>query len=175
MRERVTASRLLDFMRALGTEVRTDARVYLVGGATAVLLGWRDSTVDVDLKIIPDDEVLKCIPSLKEALKINVELASPDDFIPEVPGWQERSQFIKREGKVDFFHYDLYMQALAKIERGHAMDINDVQQMINRRLIDPKRLPEFFEMIASQLYKYPAIDPTTFRKSIEKVIAENLK
>lgn len=175
MRERVTASRLLEFMRALGTEVRTNARVYLVGGATAVLLGWRESTVDVDLKIVPDDEVLKRIPPLKEQLKINVELASPDDFIPEVPGWQERSKFIKREGKVDFFHYDPYMQALAKIERGHKMDIDDVRQMIDRRIIDPNRLPEFFEMIASQLYKYPAIDPRTFRKSIEEVVAGTLK
>ena len=55
------------------------------------------------------------------------------------------------------------------------MDIDDVRQMIDRRLIDPKRLLEFFEMIASQLYKYPAIDPRTFQKSVEKVVAENLK
>jgi uncharacterized nucleotidyltransferase DUF6036 len=175
MRERVTASRLLEFMRALGTEVRTNARVYLVGGATAVLLGWRESTVDVDVKIIPDDEVLKRIPALKERLKINVELASPGDFIPEVPGWQERSPFISREGNVDYFHYDPYMQALAKIERGHAMDIEDVRQMMERGIIDQKRLPEFFGMIESQLYKYPAIDPRTFRESVEKVVAENLK
>lgn len=31
MRERVTASRLLEFMRALGSNVKTGARVYLVG------------------------------------------------------------------------------------------------------------------------------------------------
>ena len=59
MRERVTAPRLLEFMRVLGTEVKTAARVYLVGGATAVLLGWRESTIDVDLKIIPDTDVLQ--------------------------------------------------------------------------------------------------------------------
>lgn len=175
MRERVTAPRLLEFMRVLGTEVKTAARVYLVGGATAVLLGWRESTIDVDLKIIPDADVLKALPRLKESLKINVELASPSDFIPEIPGWQERSQFITREGKLDFFHYDPYMQALAKIERGHATDNADVQQMFERALIEPARLIELFEMIEMQLYKYPAIDPPTLRRSVEKVVADRLK
>lgn len=49
MRQRVTALRLLEFMRALGTEVKIGARVYLVGGATAVLLGCREATLDIDL------------------------------------------------------------------------------------------------------------------------------
>ena len=34
-------------MAALGAEGRIETRVYLVGGATAVLTGWRDTTVDV--------------------------------------------------------------------------------------------------------------------------------
>ena len=173
MRERVTASRLLEFMRALGSDVKTGARVYLVGGATAVLLGWRDSTIDVDLKAIPDGELLKSLPALKERLKINIELASPADFIPEAPGWQERSQFISREGKLDFFHYDLYMQALAKIERGHQIDLNDVRQMIERRLIEPKKLIEIFKTTESELYRYPALDPKRFRWSVEKVVEES--
>jgi Nucleotidyltransferase of unknown function (DUF6036) len=172
MRERVTASRLLEFMRALGSEVKTGARVYLVGGATAVLLGWRESTIDVDLKAVPDGELLKSLPALKEQFKINVELASPGDFIPEAPGWQERSQFIKREGKLDFFHYDLYMQALAKIERAHQTDIDDVRQMLERRLVDPKRLLELFTSTESEMYKYPAVDPKRFRRSVEKVVRE---
>jgi hypothetical protein len=173
MRERVTASRLLEFMRALGSEVKTGARVYLVGGATAVLLGWRESTIDVDLKAIPDGDLLKSLPALKEQFKINIELASPADFIPEAPGWQERSQFIKREGKLDFFHYDLYMQALAKIERGHKTDLDDVRQMIDRQLIEPKRLLEIFTSAESELYKYPALDPKRFRRSVEKVVEES--
>jgi len=46
----VTRDRLEQFMASLAGG-RTSARVYLVGGATAVLLGWRDSTVDVDVKL----------------------------------------------------------------------------------------------------------------------------
>jgi hypothetical protein len=162
-------------MRALGSDVKTGARVYLVGGATAVLLGWRESTIDVDLKAIPDGELLKSLPALKEQFKINIELASPGDFIPEAPGWQERSQFIRREGNLDFFHYDFYMQALAKIERAHQTDLDDVREMVQRRLIEPDRLLEVFTSIESQLYKYPALDPKRFRRLVEKVVEENLE
>ena len=61
--------------------------MYLTDGASAVLLDWRESTVDIDLKFIPDsDDILRPLPALKEQLDINVELASPGDFIPELPG-----------------------------------------------------------------------------------------
>src|SRR5882672_8106156 len=129
MREPVTAKRLQDFMKALAGAANSVGRVYLVGGATSVLLGWRSSTVDVDLKFVPEsDEVLRSLPALKERLQINVELASPADFIPELPGWQDRSRFVQQEGKLAFYHYDFYAQALAKIERGHQIDSMDVRQ-----------------------------------------------
>ena len=63
---------------------KTVSRVYLVGGASAVLLGWRVATIDIDLKIVPEtDEILRSLPKLKEQLHLNIELASPQDFIPE--------------------------------------------------------------------------------------------
>ena len=59
------------------------ARVYLAGGATALLHGWRGSTIDVDIKIVPDvDRLFRAMPKIKERLQLNDELASPDDFIP---------------------------------------------------------------------------------------------
>jgi len=75
---------------------------------------------------------------LKESLEINVELASPADFIPELPGWEERCMFVCRESRLSFYHYDFYAQALAKIERGHTQDLVDVQEMIRRHLVDPR-------------------------------------
>ena len=96
------------------------------------MLGWRHSTIDVDLKIVPDtDQILRSLPRLKERLQLNIELASPDDFIPELPGWQERSTFVQQERSLTFFHYDFYAQALAKIERGHDIDLQDVDKMIS--------------------------------------------
>lgn len=157
-------------MKALAAAATTASRIYLVGGATAVLLGWRTSTIDIDLKIVPEsDELLKSLPDLKELLHLNIELASPGDFIPELPGWQERSRFIQQEGKLAFHHYDFYAQALAKIERGHQIDSQDVHQLIVRGLVDRQRLRELFFMIEDQLYLYPSLDRSAFRRSVERV------
>lgn len=171
MRQPVTSPLLQQFMKALGAAATSPARIYVVGGATSVLLGWRDSTIDIDLKIIPEsDEILKSLPQLKERLLINIELASPDDFIPELPGWPERSRFIQQEGKLTFLHYDFYAQALAKIERGHALDLQDVRHMIRDGLVEPRRLLELFTAIEDQLYRYPALDAATFRRAVERVV-----
>ncbi|CAN5505699.1 hypothetical protein BH20ACI3_BH20ACI3_00480 [soil metagenome] len=173
MRQKVTAPRLHAFIKALGASATTPVRIFLVGGATAVLLGWRDSTIDVDMKVVPDsDNILQSLPALKERLEMNIELASPDDFIPALPGWQERSRFIQQSGKIGFFHYDFYAQALAKIERDHDADVRDIQEMIQRSLIEPKRLLEFFARVEDQLYKYPAIDGASFRRAVEQTVAE---
>lgn len=173
MRQPVDSTLIQEFSRALATAARSDGRVYLVGGASAVLLGWRNSTIDIDLKIIPEtDEILRSLPALKERLHINIEIASPDHFIPELPGWQERSVFIQQEGRLAFFHYDFYAQALAKIERGHESDRKDVHEMFKRNLIDPSRLSELFTAIEGQLYRYPAIDAPSFRQAVERFILE---
>lgn len=167
MRERLNEERLRAFMRALAREAREEGRIYIAGGASSVLLGWRDSTVDVDLKIIPEhDQLLRAIPALKESLNINVELASPDDFIPPLPGWQDRSPFITREGRISFHHYDFYAQALAKIERSHDIDRIDVRQMLDSKLVEPSKLVELYERIEPELYRYPAIDSKRFRRSL---------
>ncbi|MBC8032418.1 MAG: hypothetical protein H7Z16_20205 [Pyrinomonadaceae bacterium] len=173
MREKVTTARLQEFMKALGNAVVDPARIFLVGGATAVLCGWRESTIDINLKVIPDsDEILQNLPALKERLRVNIELASPDDFIPELPAWQERSRFIKQEGRLTFLHYDFYAQALAKIERGHQVDLLDVRDMIQGGLVEPSRLLEFFSQIEEKIYKYPALDPQKFRVAVESVVRE---
>ena len=171
MRPLADARRVERFLEALGRAARSPARVYLTGGATAVLESWRDATVDVDLKLIPDaDEILRAIPRLKEEIGINVELAAPDQFIPELPGWRERSRFIRQVGQVSFFHYDFYAQALAKLERGHDKDLRDAGEMLRSGRIEPDELLRLFAEIEPRLYLYPAIDPATFRRSVEDFI-----
>lgn len=168
MRQLADADRIRRFMRALGREASSEVRCYFTGGATAVLLGWRRSTIDVDLKLVPEaDEVLRAIPRLKEELQINVELASPLDFIPVPPGWEDRSLFIAREGKISYYHFDPYAQALAKLERSHAQDLEDVRNMLRSGLVQPARALEYFERVVPELYRYPAIDPRAFRRAVE--------
>ncbi|MGB7208171.1 MAG: hypothetical protein WBD27_05875 [Pyrinomonadaceae bacterium] len=116
MRDLANKKKIQEFMRFFGRSARTESRVYFTGGVTAVLLGWRDTTIDVDLRFDPElDEMFRSIPLIKEELQLNVELAAPSDFIPPLPGWETRCRFIDREGKVSFYHYDLYSQALSKI------------------------------------------------------------
>lgn len=171
MREPLTANSLQVFMKELAGVAKSPARVYLVGGASAVLLGWRDATVDVDLKMIPEsDETLRALPRLKDRLKINVELASPDDFIPPLPGWQDRSQFIQQQGNLSFYHYDFYAQALAKLERRHQLDRADVARMFQSGLITGRKLLELFSAIERELHRYPQVDPKSFRRAVEQTV-----
>jgi hypothetical protein len=160
MRALADGDRIHRFMRALGAASPAEARVYFTGGATAILHGWRASTIDVD----------RAIPQLKEQLQINVELASPDQFIPVKDGWEDRSPFVGREGRVSFHHFDLYAQALSKIERGHAQDVEDVREMLGRGLVEREALRAYFEAIAPRLYRYPAIDPASFRQAVEEAV-----
>ena len=161
-------------MARLGRNVRQSARVYFTGGSTAVLRGWRESTVDIDVLFVPEiDAIFRSLPKLKEDLSVNIELASPPDFIPALPGWEDRSIFIIREGKIDFYHFDPYSQALAKIERGHSQDISDVAMMFKDDLIQTDVLLDLFVKIKPELYRYPAIDPQTFSAAVERAIKEN--
>lgn len=154
-------------MVALGRRVRGAGRIYLTGGATAVLHGWRSMTIDIDLKADPEPPgFFEALAILKDELDVNIELACPDQFIPAIPGWRERSLFISRHGPLDFFHYDPYGQALAKLQRRHDRDLRDVQSMRQAGLIRADRLQEMFDSIAPDLIRYPAIDAPSFRAAV---------
>jgi hypothetical protein len=172
MRALADAERIRSFMRALGAEAAEDGAVYFTGGATAVLLGWRASTLDVDILPIPEqDSVLRAVAHLKDELQVNVELASPRDFIPVPAGWEDRSLFVAREGRLSFYHFDPYAQALAKVERGHSQDLEDVRALVERGLVDPQRALRFLDEIEDQLYRYPALDAAAFRRRAKAALA----
>jgi len=174
MRPPVDRQRLESLMSALGRRVTSEGRIYFTGGATALFYNWRPMTIDVDLKADPEPSGLfEAIAALKEELSINIELASPADFIPALPGWRERSPFIARHGRIDFPHYDPYSQALAKLERSHDRDLADVQAMFRDRLIDTTRLLDLFTAIEPELIRYPALDPGSFRSAVEEFCANN--
>jgi hypothetical protein len=159
-------------MSELGKAVRSAGRVYFTGGVSAVLLGWRQMTIDVDLKAEPEPiGFFECLPLLKDRLNLNIELASPDQFVPALPGWQDRSRFIAQHGPLTFCHYDFYGQALSKIERDHPRDRNDVACMFRDGLVERERLRDLFLAVESQLIRYPAIDAPTLRQRVLDVCA----
>lgn len=168
MRPPLDILRLNEFMAAMGEKTKGPGRIYLTGGATALLHGWRPMTVDVDIKADPEPAgFFEAIASLKDELSVNIELASPSDFIPELPNWRERSLFIARHCLLDFYHYDPYGQALSKLERGHSRDQADVEAMLRDGLIKKILLLKFFTQIEPMLIRYPSLDPKTFREVVE--------
>lgn len=172
MRELADAKRIRRLADELGRIAPDGTKIYLVGGATAVLEGWRASTVDVDLRIDPEsDAVMRQIPALKERLATNIEFATPADFLPELPSWRERSRFRFRTGAVEVFDYDLYSQALAKIERGFQLDLSDVDAMLGAGLVEPEKLRELFAAIEPDLFRFPAVDAQVFRDKLEAALA----
>ena len=167
MRHESTADDIQRFMQRMGVAVREEGRVYFTGGVSAVLHGWRPMTVDIDLRADPEPGgFFEAIRTLKDQLELNLELACPSDFIPELPGWRERSLFIARHGRLDFHHYDFYSQALSKIERGHDRDLGDVRQMIAAGLVQREKLAGSFEQIQPALLRYPALDPAAFARKV---------
>jgi hypothetical protein len=169
MRPPVDEARLRDLAEALGATPGPRVRLYLTGGATALIEGWRATTIDVNLRFEPeDDAMLRALPALKERLAINIELASPPDFVPELPGWADRSPFLFSAGRVSVHHFDPYSQALSKIERGFAQDRDDVRELLRRGLVDPDRLRELFASVRDQLYRYPSIDPAALQRRLDE-------
>ena len=139
-------------MRVLGRAADADGACYFTGGATAVLLGWRRTTIDVDIRLEPESEtLLRAIPRIKDDLQVNVELASPGDFIPLPTGWESRSIFVAREGRLAFHHFDPYAQALAKLERAHVQDLDDAEAMLERGLVDRGAALAYFGQIEPEL------------------------
>jgi len=103
MRRKVTVAGLQEFMHELAGAPRSPGKVYFTGGATALLLGFREQTIAIDLKLDPEHEgAFEAIAVLKNRLNLNVELASPDDFIPRGRDWRERSRHIASIGQVEF-------------------------------------------------------------------------
>ena len=158
-------------MQVLGREARGPGSIYFTGGASALLIGWRSSTVDIDIRLDPEPPgIFQAIAKLKQELNINIELASPQDFLPPVPGWRDRSVFIGKQGQILFYHYDFTAQALAKLSRGYDRDINDVQSMYEQKLFSLRELRDCFEAILPELIKFPSLDPDVIRSRVEHFI-----
>jgi hypothetical protein len=175
VRASVDASRLRAFLEELARVAREPTRLYLTGGASQLLRGLRDATVDIDLTFEPEsDELLRSMVRLKETLNVNVEIVSPAHFVPALPGWRDRCEFALQIGKLSVLHFDPYTQALSKLERGHVRDRQDVQALVREGIVDPSRLRSLFSEVRSELFRYPAIDPKTLGAAVERLAGPDL-
>jgi hypothetical protein len=171
MRSNVDPEKIEKLMKALGRAAHSAGSIYFTGGASALLIGWRSSTVDIDIRLDPEPSgIFQAIAKLKQDLDINIELASPQDFLPALPGWRDRSVFIARQGEISFYHYDFTAQALAKLSRAYTRDLDDVQAMYKQKLFTLEDLRCGFEAIESELIRFPSLDPELLRNKVEQFI-----
>ena len=145
--------------------------IYFTGGASALLIGWRNSTVDIDIRLDPEPSgIFQAIAKLKQELNINIELASPQDFLPPLPGWRDRSVFIGKRSQISFYHYDFTAQALSKLSRGFDRDVKDIEAMYEQKLFSLTNLRDCFEAIAPELIRFPSLNPDVLRSRVENFI-----
>jgi len=173
VRERLNRDRLSALLLALGESVSSGpaCQVYFVGGATAVERGWRLATIDADLSV-SDDRPLARVQAIKEKLRINIELARPDDFVPSLAGSAQRHLFLETVGHVSFFHYDPYAQLLSKIVRGFEHDLDDASHFIDDGLVEVKRFEELVRGIPDVEYaRYPNLS----RSMVDSAVKDFLR
>jgi hypothetical protein len=173
-REPATRDRIERFLQGLGKRYRGDGRLYLVGGTQMVFAGFRGQTEDIDYTVeLEGDhaEFTAAVRSLIRELRISVEPAGPGDFIPLPDGWEERSRFVGRYGRLDVYTFDPVSTALAKIERGSSRDIDDVLALLARQIVTVPELQTAFEGILPRLETESLrVDESDFRRKFEGLV-----
>lgn len=167
MRPNVDKGQIENFLQNLGRVFHKPGRLYLVGGAALVHAGLRPgSTQDIDLEIraSDEDELTNAIRQLKDKMKVNVEFASPADFMPVPRQWEMNAKYIGRYGTIDVFYFDFYSIALSKIQRGNTRDIHDVKLLLQHGFVTLEGLDAAYGEVLPQVGKRPyhRLDPTQF-------------
>ena len=174
MRREVTSGAVRELMEELARSAPAGEafRVYIVGGGTAVLSGWRSSTIDVDLHA-DRDAVFRDIQAIKERLDLNIEYARPEQFVPPLAGSERRHVFIDRVRDVEFFHYDPYAQLLSKIVRGFRKDVLDARNFLRSGMVDADTFRMLVHQIPESVYaKYPSLSHDTVISAVDDFLSD---
>lgn len=172
-----TRDRIDRFLRRLGQVFRGQGRLYLVGGSLMVFQGYRPLTQDVDYMVQliagDDQDFTSALRQVQREINLNMERASPGDFIPLPRGWQDRSPFLGRYGSLEVFAFDPLSTALSKIERGLERDIADVLALLRAGQFSVAQLVEAFDEIAPRLEReaIPRVQESDFRRKLAAFIA----
>jgi hypothetical protein len=152
MRQRVGRQDIEHFLTEVG-RTRQPGRLYLTGGAALVHRGIRPGqTLDIDIHITIDPgNLMAQIALLKQTMNINIEFASPGDFLPLPTQWEARSEFIKRYHQVDAFYFDWYSIALSKMQRANRQDVLDVQLLVRHGCVEMNELDVLYQDVLNKV------------------------
>ena len=136
-----------------------------------MLSGWRAATIDADL-FAEHEEVFRDVQGIKERLRLNLEFARPEDFVPKLAGTRERHLFIERVGEVEFFHYDPYAQVLSKVVRGFRRDLLDATHFVSSGMVDAHRFLALVSAVpASAFARYPNLSRKAVLAAVEEFVS----
>jgi hypothetical protein len=69
MRQTIDSQKIERLMQVLGREAQGSGCIYFTGGASALLIGWRRSTVGIDIRLDPEPPgIFQAISKLKQEL-----------------------------------------------------------------------------------------------------------
>ena len=156
MRQRVGRIEIEQFLVQVG-RTHQPGRLYLTGGAALVHRGIRaGQTLDINIQITIDPaQLMSQVIQLKQRTNINIEFASPGDFIPLPTQWEARSEFIKRYGQADMFYFDWYSIALSKMQRASQQDVVDVQSLVTQQYVDVNELDVLSRDVVDKIGRSP--------------------
>lgn len=116
-----------------------------------------------------EGDLIVAIQQLIQRMQINVEFASPADFMPLPSQWEMHAKYVGRYGLVDVFYFDFYSTALSKIARGNSRDIADVRLPVQQGIINLQELDAAYPEVLAQLGqgRYPRITPQRFFRALQ--------
>lgn len=169
MRTGLDEPKLRAFIREVGEAAQGPGRVYLVGGATALLLGVREQTVDIELKLDPEPKaIFEGIARIKERLSINGSSPRPTCSCRRSPVGESGASSSRGVGRWS----SSTTTSMRKPWRRSS-------EVTTRTLPTPARssgsaksmsalLLELFGAIQPDLIRYPAIDPQDFEVRVRE-------
>lgn len=105
-----------------------------------------------------EDEMITAIRRIVEQMQINVEFASPGDFIPIPTQWVAQAKYIGRYGSIEAFYFDFYSLALSKIARGSDRDLINVKLLVQQKVITLEGLDATYKEVLPRMGKRPYIN-----------------
>jgi Nucleotidyltransferase of unknown function (DUF6036) len=108
-------------------------------------------------------------------MNINIEFASPGDFLPLPTQWETRSEFIKRYHQVDVFYFDWYSITLSKMQRANRQDVLDVQLLVRQGCVEVHELDRLYQDVLAKIGQppydqlFPNLSPQQFSQHYQSV------
>jgi len=167
----VTSEVMEAFFERLGKRLIKPCAIYLLGGCALNFLGNKRSTLDIDYTVEMSgdhNEIEKTIEELGREMMLDVEFVPLGEFIPLPPDANQRRQLIGKFGNLDVFIFDLYSIALSKIARGFEADLEDVEFLLQQKLINFNDLEKYFHVVLPDC-QAKDIDPKEFARYFQEL------